>query len=122
VFGVGNYREKFVYLLHAEYFGKLVFFAWIKLRGHNERGRHYMFVKETAGLGHLVAFFSSHAIHFNDVVDVINDVFAGERRRQHVIIMGKNKTHLLCVIADGAWAVMFCRKNIEQLMKGIPGF
>ena len=111
-----------MYLLHAEYFGKLVFFAWIKLRGHNERGRHYMLVKKTAGLCYLVALFSANAIHFNDVVDVINDVFAGKGRRQHVIIMGKNKTHLLGVIADGAWTVMLCRKNIEQLPKGILGF
>jgi len=63
-----------------------------------------------------VAFFSSHFMNFNDVVDVINNVFTGKRRREHVIVMGKNKTHLLGVITDGAWTVMFCLKNVEELL------
>lgn len=75
-----------------------------------------MLVEEATGLGNLVALFSSHTMHFNDVVDVINDVFTGKRLRKHIVIMRKNKSHLLGIIADGAWTVMLCRKHVEELL------
>jgi hypothetical protein len=30
------------------------------------------------------------------------------------VVVGKKKTHLLRVIADGAWRIMFSRKHIEH--------
>jgi hypothetical protein len=78
-----------------------------------------MLKEKAAGLGYLVAFFSAYFIHLNDVIDVINNVFAGKRLREHIIIMGKDKTHLLCVIADSAFGIMLRRKHVEHLLQGI---
>ena len=76
-----------------------------------------MLIEKAAGLGYLVAFFSSHTMFFNNVVDVVDDVFTGKRCRKHIIIMRKNKSHFLGVVADGARAIMFGRKDVEQLQK-----
>ena len=108
MFGIGNYRQKFLRLFHTEHLWQLMFFAGIKLGWNNERRRHYMLKGKAIGLRHLVAFFSSHFIRFNDVVDVINNVFVRNGSRENIIIMRKNKTHFLRVIADGAWRIALC--------------
>jgi hypothetical protein len=74
-----------------------------------------MFKKETAGLGYLVTFFTPYAMLLNNVVDVINNVFAADGAYQYIMIVGKKKTHLLRVITDGAWRIMFSSKHIEEL-------
>ncbi len=73
-----------------------------------------MFKKETAGLGYLVTFFTAYAMLLNNVVDVINNVLPTDGTYQYIMIVGKKKTHLLRVIADGAWRIMFSRKHIEH--------
>ena len=92
-------------------------FAWIKLRGNNERGRHYVFKEEAAGLSYLVAFFTAYFMLFNDVIDVIDDVLLRNGIRYNIRVVGKKKTHLLCVIADGAWRIMLGSKHIEELLQ-----
>ncbi len=52
---------------------------------------------------------------FGNVVDVIDNVFAADGAYQYIMIVGKKKTHLLRVITDGAWRIMFCRKHIGKL-------
>jgi hypothetical protein len=76
-----------------------------------------MFKKETAGLGYLVTFFTPYAMLLNNVVDVIDNVFAADGAYQYIMIVGKKKTHLLRVITDGAWRIMFCRKHIGKLQQ-----
>ena len=74
-----------------------------------------MFKKETAGLGYLVTFFTAHAMLFNNVVDVINNVFAADGAYQYIVIVSKQKPHLLRVIANSAGRIMFGGKHIDEL-------
>jgi hypothetical protein len=76
-----------------------------------------MFEKETAGLGYLVTFFTAYTVLLNDVVDVIDNVFSADGAYHYIMIVGKNKTHLLRVISDGAWRIMFGRKHIGKLQQ-----
>ena len=87
VFDVGGRRQELLYLLHTEHLGQLMFFAWIKLRGNNERRRHYIFKEEAAGLCYLVTFFPAHTMLSNDVVDVIDNVFLRNRIRKNIRVM-----------------------------------
>ena len=71
-----------------------------------------MFIKKTTGLCHLVTFLTPNAMFFNNVVDVTDNVFAVDGTYRHFVIMGKKKTHFLCVIANGAGRIMFGGKHI----------
>ena len=94
-------------------------FTWIKLRGNDEGGRHYIFKEEAARLSYLVAFFTAYFVHSNNVVDVIDNVLLRNGVWHNIRVMSKKKTHLLGVITDGARRVMFGSKHIEKLLKGL---
>ena len=70
-------------------------------------------IEKATGLSHLVAFCSSHAMYPEDVVNVVNNVFAGKGCRKNILVMCKNKAHFLSVVTDGALRIMFGRKDIE---------
>ncbi len=74
-----------------------------------------MFEKETAGLRYLVAFFTPYAMFSNNVINVINNVLSADGAYHHIVVVGKKKTHLLCVITDSAGRIMFGSKHIEKL-------
>lgn len=78
-----------------------------------------MFVIKAARLGHLVTFLVAHTMLFNNKTDVIDDVLLRNRSWQQIMIMSKEKPHLLGIIADRAWAVLFCQQRIMQLLKAV---
>jgi hypothetical protein len=78
-----------------------------------------MFVKKTAGLGYLVTFFPAHSMFIDDKVDVVDNVLLTDGAGQYIMIMGKKKTHLLHVVADGALCILFGNKCIVQLRQAI---
>jgi len=77
-----------------------------------------MLKKETTGLRHPVAFFPANLMFFYNVINVGNDVFTYDGGWIKVVIMCKEKTHLLCVIADGAWRIMFGSEHCVHLLQG----
>jgi len=105
------------YLLYTEHLWQFIFFAGVKLRWNNEGRGLYVFKEKTAGLGYLVTFFTAHAMLFNDVVNVIDNVAAGNGANRQVVVVCKQKPHLLCVIADSARGIMFGSKHIEELLQ-----
>ena len=76
-----------------------------------------MLVVKAARLSHLVAFFSTHPMLFNDETEVVYNMLLRNGTRQHIVIMGKQKTHLLHIIADGTSAVMLYQQRVVQLLQ-----
>jgi len=76
-----------------------------------------MLIEKATGLSYLVAFCSSHAMYPDDVVNVVDNIFAGKGCRKNIRIMGENEAHFLRVVTDGARGIMFGRKDIEQLLQ-----
>ena len=66
-----------------------------------------MFKKETAGLCHLVTFFTTNTMFFYNKINVGDDVFTNDGRWQQVAMMRKKKPNLLQVIADGSGRIVF---------------
>ena len=76
-----------------------------------------MFKIRAAGLCYLVAFFTTHAMLFNDKTDVVNDILLADSGRRLAMIMGEKKPHLLRIIADGPYGILLCQKRVVQLLK-----
>lgn len=97
-------------------------FAGIKSGGYNECGWINIFKIKAAGLRYLVAFFTTHAMLFNNKTDVIDDILLADGTRQHLMVVRKKKTHFLHVIADGTGGILFGQKLVVQLLKAGLGF
>ena len=54
---------------------------------------------------------------FNDETEVVYNMLLRNGTRQHIVIMGKQKTHLLHIIADGTGAVMLYQQSVVQLLQ-----
>ena len=80
-----------------------------------------MFEKETARLGYLVAFFPANLVLFNNIIDVSYDVFTSYSAHLHIVIMDKKKAHLLHIITNSTWRIMFGGKHAGQLLQCILG-
>ena len=78
-----------------------------------------MLVKKTAGLCYLVTFFPAYAMFIDNKVDVVNNILLTDGTGSYIIIMGKKKTHLLHVIADGALCILLGHKCVVQLLQAI---
>jgi hypothetical protein len=65
----------------------------------------------------LVAFFIAHAMLLYNKTDVVDDVLLGDCGGQQIVVMGKKKPHFLCIVADGAVAILLCQQRIVQLLK-----
>ena len=89
MFLIGNNSQQLLNLRYTEHLWQLMCFAGIKCSGHNEGRRIHMLKVKTAGLRHLVAFFTPHAMLPDDKTDVVDNVLLGDCGRGHIIIMGK---------------------------------
>ena len=78
-----------------------------------------MFVKKTAGLCHLVTFFTAYAMFIDNKVDVVDNILLTDGGGHHISIMGKQKTHLLHIVADGAFCILLGYKCVVQLRQAI---
>ena len=78
-----------------------------------------MFVKKTAGLCNLMTFFPAYAMFIDDKVDVVDNVLLADRSGQYIMIMGKQKTHLLHIVADRSLCILFSYKSVVQLLQAI---
>ena len=78
-----------------------------------------MFVKKTAGLCHLMTFFPAYAMFIDDKVDVVDNVLLIDGGGNYIRVMGKQKTHLLHVVADGTSGILFSHKSVVKLMQAI---
>ena len=78
-----------------------------------------MFVKKATGLRHLMTFFPPYAMFIDDKVDVVDNILLADGTGSNIIIMGKKKTHLLHVIADGALCILLGHKCVVQLLQAI---
>ena len=50
---------------------------------------------------------------------VVNNVHLRDRPRQHIMIMRKNKAHLLHIITDRQWRIKLCHQHIVQLQQAL---
>lgn len=51
--------------------------------------------------------FTANLMGFNDEVEIINGGFAGYGTYIEIVIMCKKEAHLLHIITNGAWGVVF---------------
>ena len=67
----------------------------------------------------LMAFFTPNPMLRLNKTEVVNNVHLRDRPRQHIIMMRKNKAHLLHIITDRPWRIMFCHQHIVQLQQAL---
>ena len=114
---VADGGKQLQYLLNTEYLRELMGLTGIKCGGDNKRRRMDMFEIKAAGLGYLVAFFTPYAMLFDNEADVADDILLGNRSRQQVVIVRKQKAHLLHIVADGTGGILFCHEGIVELLQ-----
>ena len=58
---------------------------------------------------------------FNNEADIVDNIMLGDELRQKIIIMGKQKTHFLGVVADRAYRILPGQKRVVHLQQAGPG-
>ena len=117
MFLIGDNGQQLLNLSYTEYLRQFMVFAGVKGGGNNKRCGVNMFKIKAAGLRYLVTFFTTHAMFFDDITDVVGDVLLADSGGQQIVIMRKEKAHLLCVITDGTDGILLCQQCIVHLLQ-----
>lgn len=109
---IANNPQQLFYLRYTKYLRQLMTFTWIKTCWNNKRAWIYMFKIKTTGLRCLVAFFSPYTMLLYNKADVVYNILLRNSVGQFVTIMGKQKPHLLHVVAYRTNSILFCQQRI----------